>query len=583
MSSSSSASGVRRGIFVSPGSDESSPSSSGCVLDILYSISSFAKVLTVSEALEIIGTEIERAAFLDLKALFSAMQKNIPSEQINLEPFLEKLGAWNNVDYLCLEHLDVLEIWDAIVKLVMVVVPDLRSIFVGHTEAASEIPGWIHHMSRSFSARYTSQKSLEDLIAQTYAESVQIQEQYAASDSSSKRGINGAGSSTSSDDRGMDSLEAAAMLCRGRACVNALVLKRSPDVFAVSIDSPFVVSSADTACSPDDDGEPIASVEKVRVLATRDPGPVSITFPATLDLSAYASPHSTRIFDLIAVVTAKAGTVDAPDSAAMSSYYFRAPPTGPGDDSSKDEWFAGGEGVPLGVLTKVSQAKVLNCVYDSTKPPLLSPSGTQTYPRFIVYCRRGAGHSLLLPQPQPLLSKAQQMRLLGDISFSLAICLEHYEEAHRLYDESISLDDALHPVLSVQIATLEKFERTQRAKTLEEQADLALANRRFREASECYKQAIRSCLVGSVIHARLREKDESVSRAVALDAAAQLVERGEAALCGGNFAQARESFSQAFKLSSDITVISTILQVRALCIIYKLAYFIQPIIHAAFT
>lgn len=159
----------------SSSSSSSSPSSGGqglgsasnalVVIDLLYHISSFAKVLSVADPLEIIGTQNERSAFLELKNIFSSLLSSSQGENINVQPFLDKLGSVTNVDYSKNDaSSDILSVWDDIVKLVMVVIPPLREVFLGQVASAQEVPGWLNLMSRCFRANFTdSTMTLEDV------------------------------------------------------------------------------------------------------------------------------------------------------------------------------------------------------------------------------------------------------------------------------------------------------------------------------------------------------------------------------------------------------------------------------------
>jgi tetratricopeptide (TPR) repeat protein len=114
-------------------------------------------------------------------------------------------------------------------------------------------------------------------------------------------------------------------------------------------------------------------------------------------------------------------------------------------------------------------------------------------------------------------------------------------------------------VLQENLSSLEKIERTQKARVLEEQADLALANKRFREASELYSKAMMNAVVSSGVYLRVRDKLESVAHIIALDSACQFAEKGEEALKLGLLPNAKDLYSQAFKLNPEFLHLNTIL------------------------
>jgi len=78
---------LRRSHFVPP-CDSSVPlSSTLTVIDILYHCRDLARVLESAEPLDVIGTEIERAAFLELKMIFLRLELDDPArppDQIDL-------------------------------------------------------------------------------------------------------------------------------------------------------------------------------------------------------------------------------------------------------------------------------------------------------------------------------------------------------------------------------------------------------------------------------------------------------------------------------------------------------------------
>jgi hypothetical protein len=92
------------------------------------------------------------------------MMNSGQTDSINIQPFLDKLSAWSNVDYTKIDQNDILCVWDDIVKLIMVVIPPLREVFLGQVSSNLEVPGWLNLMSRCFHAHFTeSAMTLEDV------------------------------------------------------------------------------------------------------------------------------------------------------------------------------------------------------------------------------------------------------------------------------------------------------------------------------------------------------------------------------------------------------------------------------------
>ena len=108
------------------------------------------------------------------------------------------------------------------------------------------------------------------------------------------------------------------------------------------------------------------------------------------------------------------------------------------------------------------------------------------------------------------------------------------------------------------------------ALALEEQADLALANRRLKEALDIYSKAITACGNDSSINSEhirvLQDKRDRVSRLIKLDTSTQLIEKGERALSRGAFAEARTHYVKAAHNQSDILHIKTIIAEIDQCI-----------------
>jgi hypothetical protein len=563
------------------------------VLDILYHIRSFAKVLESSEPLDIIGTDLERAAFVDLKNIFLQLERTGSTDNINLGPFLNKLFTWYGKPYMTYgadvteddvankrnrekddtsplppahydayaieEGVDVIGLWDIMIKLIMVVIPPLREVFLGHVANSQDVPGWLNIMSRCFRANFTAKQSdLDVVLGQCYSN---VKDNFSAI-------VNSATITSQMN--------------------NAMVLSRAPEIFVVSVSSVHLFSWEGEGLGKDGTVAGGASSDKTD-------GPLKITFPTSLDLNAYAGPRNapansslqllndvSRMESLGMAASASAsGSVDV--SASLPAFedrvydltsvialessgskptfdqlkcYFRV--TSPGDDehvagAASETWYrsCGPSKDGASTVEEVpSNIAIENNFFNAKTNP-------NVHPRLLVYTRKDL--PALLRRTAPLVSRAGQMRALGDVAFALAMTSENYDEARRCYEEAILLDESLKDELQENLRSLKKFESTQRAKKQEDQADLALANRRFKEASEQYKNSKRSAMVGSGIYMRVREKDERVGRLLTLDAATTLVERGEHYLHNGSLQQARDLYAQAHKLTPDFMHLHSII------------------------
>ena len=136
------------------------------VLDMLCHIPRFANILMVADPLDIIGSENERLAFNELKFVVTMMfNKAGCAEGINLQPLITKIRACSYTNIRRSDTLDVLTAWDEIIKLIMVVIPPFREIFLGQVESAQEVPDWLNMKSYCFRAHYShSQTSLDSIF-----------------------------------------------------------------------------------------------------------------------------------------------------------------------------------------------------------------------------------------------------------------------------------------------------------------------------------------------------------------------------------------------------------------------------------
>ena len=512
--------------FGGSGSNGKGAPASCVALDLLYHISSFAKVLLVADVLEIIGSPVEKAAFAELKVVITTMTNSVHSEIINLQPFLDKLSEWTKTDYLKADQNDVLPVWDDIVKLIMVVIPPLREVFLGQVSSALEVPGWLNLMSRCFHAHFTDTAlTLEDV----YLNSLQIGSPSHNNNGSKAIAADAAGDSKSGEAAGSNSSNTVTASDKLRIA-NAMVLRRAPEILVISVESAHLPSTFLTQMSSGS--------------STTAKAPSAIRYPESFDLAQFSPGHNcnhhpqeqSKIYDLCSVVALEGSSLDTLQS------YFRV--TG---EDYEERWYRGAGFV----CEEVSKSRVVEGnFYGGT-------SDRRVHPRILIYTRRDLPQ--VLDRTIHLVSRAGQMRALGDVAFAVAMTTENYGEARRCYEEAIAMDETLRLTLQENLNSLEKIERTQKARVLEEQADLALANRRFKEASELYSKGMMNAVVSSGVYLRVRDKLESVSHIMALEAACQFAEKGEESLKMGLLATAKEHYSQAFKQSPEFLHLHTIL------------------------
>jgi hypothetical protein len=88
------------------------------VADVVFGIdNALAAKALAADVLEIIGSPVEKAAFMELKSVITTIMNSVHGETIDLQPFLDKLSEWTKVDYSKTDPNDVLPVWDDIVKL----------------------------------------------------------------------------------------------------------------------------------------------------------------------------------------------------------------------------------------------------------------------------------------------------------------------------------------------------------------------------------------------------------------------------------------------------------------------------------
>ena len=481
-------------------------------LQLLFHTSTLAKIFSVADPLEIIGTQFERAAFLELKKLYNAALFNTSNEPVDVQPFLDKLSAYTGGNYSGEYgepdlHTGILLVWDDIIKLVMVVIPPLREIFLGQVASVQDVPGWLNIMSRCFKAQYADDfTSLEDLFRNSLINSSKADQ---------------------------DTLSEVEQIRKA----NGMVLKRVPEILVVSVESPHLKLPVQ--------GKPPSSVKFPREFDLSDfcqidnsPNVATTTTWSGFIGSRSALPQSSprRCYELASLIAFEGPLLDS------LSTYFKI---GSVEDGRK--WYRGSGSSVVGVSD-------VNAVEDN----FLSLSGDKkVHPRLLVYIRKDL--HIVLERTILLVSKAGQLKALGDVAFALAMTTENYGEARRCYEEAIALDESLRPPLLDNLNILDKIERTQKARVLEEQADLALANKRFKDCSEMYSRSMICAVKGSNIYVRVREKLEYASRISHLEVACMFAERGEEELKKGNYTTAKDYYSQTTKVQKDIVHLNSLM------------------------
>jgi len=518
----------------------------GAIIDILYHIKPLTEILLRSDPLELIGTENDRKAFFELKTLFAVLDNAAKGAVINTTPFLKALGVCNSMDYLnSKSHISMLNFWNDVVRLILVVIPPLREIFLGSIAPAQEVPGWLNLVSEAQRCFHiiNNRESLEDVFRECLSATAALDTMGLAELHDEVTAHGGAASATTGT-----AASASAGTITGADQVrnkNALILRRSPAVLAITC-SP---SSPTTLKYPIEFDLASFSSEAIQV-STQPAAPVGSTVAAAG--TAPASPAPLAGYYLAGAFYSKEVLTPHVVEETGHKYFFRV--------MDKDTLAAAGGGESWYCCSCGSDgSKRMSPPVSSCTAQLQEPHGLleANNPCFLVYVRKDVVS--ITDRISLLVSKAGQMRAIGDVAFQLAMTTQNYSEARRCYEEAIILDPSLKPQLQDNFNALEKIEKTNRARLLEEQADLALANRRFREASDLYSRAMMSAVVGSGVYLWAREKLEYVTRIISLDVACQYVEKGTDALTAGNLISAKEYFSQAFKFNPELIHLQSVM------------------------
>eukprot|EP00428_Durinskia_dybowskii_P062762 CAMPEP_0170368536 /NCGR_PEP_ID=MMETSP0117_2-20130122/7508_1 /TAXON_ID=400756 /ORGANISM="Durinskia baltica, Strain CSIRO CS-38" /LENGTH=1859 /DNA_ID=CAMNT_0010623207 /DNA_START=82 /DNA_END=5661 /DNA_ORIENTATION=+ len=506
------------------------------VINILYYLKPFSKVILLAEPLDNIGSDIERSSFVALKQILSTLESG-KNDPINIYPFLDKFCHVTSTNLHEFECLDVSFIWDSVIKLITVVIPPLREVFLGRISSSLDIPSWLNLISRCFHAQFLHPtQSLEEVMRATLVDYVHDEDEDEDNDE---------GGDEDSEPQDQEHKSPADRI-RG---FNAKVLYRAPEILVFAVESthlPLPLRFTDMF---------------TRALGKAKP-PTAIRFPESFDVSTYLNecsianskrapvdesiPEAEREttfqllapkwYDLTSVVTLEGASFDSVEA------YYRCL-----DREDSQQWLEGSGAHH----EAVEKAKVVEGNFFS------STESRKVHPRLLIYTKRGL--SGVLDRLSAFVTKAGQMRSLGDATFEAAETPEHYDEAKHYYEEAISYDPTLRPALQERLTALDLIERNQRAHCYETQADISLGRRRFKEACDLYKSAMRSAVVNSPLYLRIREKEDYMMKIISLEIANHLTEKGQDCLRTGNFAQGKEHFLQAMKLNPSYIHLQTII------------------------
>lgn len=133
MASSTSALNVRSGVFYADTVPVDTSARVSAVLDLLYHCSPLHTLVFKAEpiASDSQGSDQERAVLIELRRIFVSMNSGAPESVIPLLPFVEKLSAYANSDYLVSDAQTLQGTWDDIVSVILAVNPPLWEIFLG--------------------------------------------------------------------------------------------------------------------------------------------------------------------------------------------------------------------------------------------------------------------------------------------------------------------------------------------------------------------------------------------------------------------------------------------------------------------
>lgn len=497
----SSSSSVGKGTFPAP---PPPPANLCATINICRYLVPLAKLIVLAQPLDDACNEVEREAFVALQHILSVIESS-PTEAVNVFPLLEKLCRYMGMNFREFEAKDTCLIWDLFIKLITTVIPPLREIFMGRQRLSINEKAWENLVTRCVSAHFTSSlQSLEDFIRSTLS---QIDENY---------------------------YEDFDQFTHGKSTeqmlkFNASIVARAPEVLAFTIDSAHL--------------PPTSRLFEVSGKASsKAKAPTHIKFPQSFNLSmrhdakgAGEEDAIPNIYDLSAVVV-----LEGPTFETVQAYYRTT-------QNEQTQWFRGVDGN----YELVDGSRAVERNYFNAN------DAKKVHPRLLVYTKRGISNILELLREY--VTKAGQLRMKGDATFAAAQTPENYDEAKQLYEDAIKYDASLRPVLEERLKSLDQIEKNQRAQSYENQADLILGKKKFKEASDLYKLAMRSAVPNSSIFKRIKEKEEFMTRIISLEIANHLTEKGEECLRNGSLQQSRENFAHALKMNPSYVHLHSII------------------------
>jgi tetratricopeptide (TPR) repeat protein len=512
------------------------------VFNIIYHIHGLLNIIIASEPLDMVGSELERQAFADLKAVISAYKQPNSSYFQLLEAFLRTLSTLSSKSYIEMVNLDIVQAWDKTIQVMTVVMPPFHDIFLGHIPQVNDMPsGWLYVIPHYVQALFSDQfKCLDDVL---------------------KSCLEKARSDYETDAECNENMS------------NAIIIQRSPEILAISCESTLLPENL-----------------RRQTISSTTTNPSSIEFPLVLDLSVYQMSSSDpedddededdddddedgsdssghRYYDLVAVISLDTPSYSKYSNCLRLSDIGRVGHYGDSWSRSIDD---------RDVIS--SNVAVEGSYYHA--------SSSSSVPRFLLYVKRGL--SELLNRLQPFVSKAGQCRAMGDMTYALATTIDSYKEARRYYEEAISYDPSYREMLKDTLQSLDKIDSIQHSRGLEEQGDISLVNHRLKESCESYAQAsaslvglsaatsstmastssaassssssaMSSSLIGLTSLAgltasyddRLKEKLNLVKQMQSLEIVVHCVEKGEEALKDCKYAIAKDYYTKAAKLNSN--------------------------------
>lgn len=523
------------------------------VINICHYLTPLAKLIILAQPLENSSGEAERDAFLALQQILTVLDSG-KNEPINVFPFFDKFCRYIGTTFSDFEEMDIFLVWDYLVKLITLVIPPLREIFMGRLSLSLDEHAWHSLTTRCIHAQFTqSVQSLEDFIRLTmhqydkdYYNDLDLY-QYSQQHSNLNNHPHGGNPSTNSTNPPhRTSIESIKNF-------NSIILGRSPEILAFAIESAHLPSS-------------LRFLDALNKNPSKGKSPNNIKFPASFNLSTLRDQKNTHaasaaskdakdaitghvsaddelsssnnIYDLAAVVTLEGSNCD------IAQAYYRYVH----EENNHLQWFKGSGATH----DLVDASKAIEKNYFS------SSDSRKVHPRLLIYAKRGI--SVILDQLKDFVTKGGQLRSKGDATFATAETPEHYDEAKQYYEEAIAHDASLRSVLQERLNSLEQIEKNQKAQSYENQADLSLGKRRFKEACDLYKLAMRSAVVNSPTYNRIREKEDYMMRIISLEIANHLTEKGEECLKSGSYTQSRENFAQALKLNPNYIHLQSIIQ-----------------------